>query len=853
MSNLPSGRMRDAGPGHTIEIAHVLFTDIVGYSKLPMDEQEQLLMQLQDSVRHTSEFARAETADELIRLPTGDGMALVFFRDAEAPVRCALELSRALGNHPNLKLRMGIHSGPVYRVADINANRNVAGGGINIAQRVMDCGDAGHILVSREVAEVIGQLSGWRPMLHDLGEVEVKHGVRIHIYNLFDNEAGSAALPNKVVHFNSVRVGAESKPVQKAFRWMTVGATIVLIALAVSGWLFFSRKAHALTNKDTIVLADFTNTTGDPVFDDTLNQALAVGLAQSPFLNILPKGKVEQTLRQMTRSPNERLTPDLAREVCLRSESKAYLAGSIAALGTQFVIGLEALNCESGNVLARDQVMASGKEQVLPALSQAAAKLRSEVGESLSSVQKFDVPLEQTTTSSLEALKAYSLGGRTPPENATILCKRAVELDPNFAMAYDLLGDLYSNMREPSLAADYLKKAFDLRDRVTEREKFKITADYYSLATGELDKANQTYELWIQLYPRDSYAARADLASNLMILGQYEKSAAVTLDLLRLDPTNEAGFINLGEIYLALNRFDDARHITEQAIGMFGDFGLHVNLYALANFQGNAEAMKQQADWASGKQGVQDQMLSLESDTEAWFGKLGKARELSQQAIQSAQRSDENEPAALWQTNAAIREGLFGNADDARRNAAAAMTLARGSHDAEAQAALAYALAGDTARAKAVADDLGKRFPQDTVVQSVWLRTIRAQMEIDRKNALRGIDLLEAAVPYELGMLNGSATNSCLYPVYVRGEAYLSAQKAGAAAAEFQKILDHRGLLWNCATGPLANLGLARAYQRQGDNVKARLAYQNFLVLWKSADPEIPILIAAKSEYASLH
>jgi serine/threonine protein kinase/tetratricopeptide (TPR) repeat protein len=634
-------------------------------------------------------------------------------------------------------------------------------------------------------------------------------------------------------------------------------AAVVLVAALVAGGLYF-RSTHAapLTEKDTIVLADFANTTGDEVYDDTLKQALAVDLGQSPFLNILSEDKVRQTLRQMTHSPNERLTQDLAREVCQRTGSKAYLAGSIAALGTQYVIGLEALICASGDVLAREQVTAAGKEQVLPALGQAAAKLRNEVGESLSSVQKFDAPLEQATTNSLEALKAYTLGLKTGHEKgdaeALPFFKRATELDPNFAMAYDGLGVHYYNLNQPRLAADYLKKAFDLRDRVTEREKFHITSLYYELATGELEKADQTYELWIQVYPRDN-VPYGNLGTDYVVLGQYEKAATEGREALRLEPNSAVEYENLGEIYLALNRFDEARTITEEALGRkLEGIALHLNLYGLAFFQGNVAAMKQQANWAVGKLGAEDQMLSLESDTEAWSGKLGKARELSRQAVESARRSDEKEPAGLWQTNAAIREALFGNAQAARQNAAAAVALAPGSHDAEAQAALAYALAGDAAHAQPLADDLVKRFPQDTIMQSVWLPIIHAQIETGRKNAARSIKLLQTAEPYELGLLIGSAPNSCLYPVYVRAEAYLSAQQGSEAAVEFQKILDHRGLLWNCATGALAHLGLARAHVLQGDNTKARAAYQDFFALWKDADPDIPILKETKAEYAKL-
>jgi tetratricopeptide (TPR) repeat protein/predicted Ser/Thr protein kinase len=665
-----------------------------------------------------------------------------------------------------------------------------------------------------------------------------------------DTESGHAAV-------GTTEAVAKPAATSTGSRWTAIAAVVVVaVALAVGAWLYFARRAHALTEKDSIVLSDFTNTTGDAVFDDTLKQALAVDLGQSPFLNILSEEKIRQTLREMTRPPNERLTQDLAREVCQRAGSKAYLAGSIAELGTQYVIGLEALNCASGDVLAREQVTAAGKEQVLPALGQAAAKLRNEVGESLSSVQKFDVPLEQATTNSLEALKAFTLGLKTEHEKgsaeAIAFYKRAIELDPNFALAYDNLGIDYYNLNQPILAADDLKKAFDLRDRVTEREKSPITALYYELATGELEKSNQTYELWIHVYPRDAVAYE-NLGFNYMTLGQYEKAAKETREALRLEPTDAVGYENLGETYLALNRFDEARTTTEEAQGRkLDNIGLHLNLYALAFFQGNVAAMKQQADWAIGKPGADDWMLSLESDTEAWSGRLGKARELSRQAVESARRRDEKEPAALWQANAAIREALFGDTEAARQNAAAAVALAPGSRDAVAQAGLAYALAGDATRAQPLADDLAKRFPQDTVVQSVWLPTIRAQIETGRKNPARSIELLQAAAPYELGMLSGSAANSCLYPVYVRAEAYLSAQQGQLAAVEFQKILDHRGLLWNCATAALAHLGLAGAYVLQGDTAKSRAAYQDFFGLWKDADPDIPVLIAAKAEYAKL-
>src|ERR1700693_2026939 len=389
-------------PSRTLEIAHVLFTDIVGYSKVPRDEQGHLLMQLQEAVRQTSEFLRAEAADELIRLPTGDGMALVFFRDAEAPVRCALELSRILNDYPSVQLRMGIHSGPVYRVADINANRNVAGGGINIAQRGMDCGGAGHILVSREVAEVLGQLSGWRPMLHDLGEAEVKHGVRIHICNLYTDKAGNSTLPNKLAASKTAKVAPvlESTRTSPRLRWMPpAGAAILVIGLAVAGWLLFSRKVHALTDKDTIVITDFTNTTGDTVFDGALRQGLFIQLEQSPFFSAIPVARIQQTLRLMGQSADAALTSEISRDLCRRVGSKLYIAGSVANFGNSYVIGLSAVDCATGHTAAQEDVKASRKEKVLDALDQATVKLRTTLGEPLPTVHKFDTPTKQGLTS----------------------------------------------------------------------------------------------------------------------------------------------------------------------------------------------------------------------------------------------------------------------------------------------------------------------------------------------------------------------------------------------------------------------------------------------------------------------
>ncbi len=641
--------------------------------------------------------------------------------------------------------------------------------------------------------------------------------------------------------------------------WMVLtGAAAVIVVAAVGGCLYFARRTHALTEKDTIVIGDFANTTGDAVFDDTLKQALAVDLGQSPFLNILSEYKVRQTLQQMTRSPNERLTRDVTREVCERAGSKAYLAGSIAALGDQYVIGLEAVNCASGDVLAREQETAKGKEQVLPVVGQAATKLRNQLGESLSSVQKYDVPMEQATTNSLEALKAFTLATKIEHEKgdpeSIPFYKRAIELDPNFALVYADMGSSYSNQNQSSLAADCMRKAFDLRDRVTELERFQIMSVYYHLFLGDLEKASQTDDLWMQAYPR-AYSPLASLGSIDMVVGQYEKAAAEARKAISMEPDDLVNYGNLGEIYLALNQFDEAQAITDEALKRKLDGPqLRGNQYGLAFFRGDTTGMKQQMDWAVGKPGAEDVILAIEGETEAWSGKLGKARELTRQAVESARRNGYKESGALWLSSEVITEALFGEMEAARKDAGDVVTLAPGSRDGEAQATLAYALAGDATHAQALAGDLSKRFPEDTIVRSVWLPTIQAEIEVGRKSGTRAVGILQAAAPYELGMLSVSAVNSALYPAYVRGLAYLIQGKSGGAgaAAEFQKIIDHRGLLWDRATGPLAHLGLARAEVMLGDSAKARTAYQDFLSMWKDGDADVPVLKEAKAEYANL-
>jgi serine/threonine protein kinase/Flp pilus assembly protein TadD len=666
-----------------------------------------------------------------------------------------------------------------------------------------------------------------------------------------DSESGRSAAAS------SGSVAVTKAPAATVPKLGRIVSPVLTVALLVAGWLYYRshRQEKHLTEKDTIVLADFANTTGDTVFDDTLKQALAVDLGQSPFLNILSEGKVRQTLRQMTRSPSERLTQDLAREVCQRAGSKAYLAGSIAALGTQYVIGLEALNCASGDVLAREQVTATGKERVLPALGQAAAKLRNEVGESLSTVEKFDIPLDQATTPSLEALKALSVGRATLQEQGSAAAipffNRAIELDANFAAAYAALGISYSNLREPGRASENLRKAYDLRDKVSERERFRISATYYLLVTGELEKAIQTYEMWAQTYPRNGEPF-GNLGVDYSYLGQYERGVEASLEDLRLNPGSAAAFTNLVGLYAALNRLNDAKAKYEQAVAHKVDNPfLHGNRYGVAFLESDTSEMQRQVADASAKPG-EDVLFSFESDTEAFHGRLARARELSKRAADSALRNDSPETAAAWQMDVALRDAEFNNVSLSRQETASALFTAS-TRDVSILAALALARIGDTDRAKRLADDLAGRFPLNTVINRYWLPTIYASIEIQRGNPARAVELLHTTASYELGSpLPQFEVGGSLYPVYVRGQAYLLLHQGTEAVGEFQKFLDERGVTVNCPLAALARLQLARAYVLVGDSKRAAGRYQEFLALWKDADPDIPVLKQAKAEYAKL-
>ncbi len=658
---------------------------------------------------------------------------------------------------------------------------------------------------------------------------------------------------------SSSEVKVAEFPVAGRKLWKVVPGLVVLVAALIAGGLYWRSRSVApatnaalITEKDTVVLADFDNTTGDVVFDGAMKQALAVQLGQSPFINILSDRKVSETLRLMRRQTSDRITQEVARELCVRTGSKAIVLGSISNLGGQYVIGVDAVGCSNGDTLAKEQEEAAGKQDVLKALGRAATSLRAKLGESLASIQKFDVPVEATTTS-LEALKAFSMGittFRTKGDAASIpFQKRALELDPNFAAAHAALGVAYMNLGQASLATESIEKAYALRDKVSEREKYRISSLYYQNVTGELEQASQVYELWAKSYPLDSVPP-GNLGDLYGQLGQYEKAVTEAREALRLDPSI-VGYTNLAGDYLSLGRLDDAEKAIEQAkaSNLDGDF-LHQEIYYLSFLQGDAAEMERQVAWAAGKPGTEDLLLSCQSDTEAYYGRLRKARDFSRRAVDAAVRANAREAAALWQVNADLREAEFGNDAAAKQGVASALTLAPG-RDVKLFAALAMARAGEAARAKAIAEELEKNYPSQTVLKVYWLPAIKAALELNANNSTQAMVFLEAAAPYELGQ-PAQLQLGTMYPAYLRGEAQLMAHNGPAAAAEFQKFLDHRGIVTNFPLGALAHLGLARAYALSGDTAKAKFAYQDFLTLWKDADTDIPILKEAKAEYAKL-
>jgi DNA-binding winged helix-turn-helix (wHTH) protein/tetratricopeptide (TPR) repeat protein len=634
-------------------------------------------------------------------------------------------------------------------------------------------------------------------------------------------------------------------------------AAVVLALLIGAFFILRSRRAVALGETDWVLMSDFVNTTGEPVFDGALKQALTIQLAQSPFLNILSDARVGATLRLMTKPSDTKLTPELALDLCQRAGAKALIAGSIASLGRQYVIGLNAVNCQTGDPIVQEQATAGSKERVLKALDSAAARMRQKLGESIATIQRFDVPIEEATTPSLEALESLSEGRKMQQQkgNAAAIPYfiRAIELDPNFAAAHAALGTCYSNLREPALASENLRKAYELRGKVSQRENFQFSAYYYHLVTGELEKANNTYELWTQVYPRDN-VPWSNLGVTYGYLGQYDKAIAEIQQAMRLNPASAVGYTNLVSHYAAVNRLEDATATYQQALARKLDNPyLHLNRFGVAFLQADAAEMQRQLDWAIGKPQAENLLLSAQSDTEAYYGRLSNAREFSRRASESAQRGDQKETAAEWMMNEALREAEFGYPILARQQVRAALA-ASNNDELQILGALALARAGEPAAAQQMVDDLAKRYPLDTVTNHYWFPSIRAAIAISSGRPAAALDVLQAATsPYELGNpLPQAEIGAFLYPVYLRAQSYLLLHRGNEAQPEFQKFLAHRGITANCPLGALALLGLARAYEQTGEKDKSRAEYREFLALWKGADPDVPILKEAKAEYAKL-
>jgi eukaryotic-like serine/threonine-protein kinase len=628
----------------------------------------------------------------------------------------------------------------------------------------------------------------------------------------------------------------------------TAIAALFLGAVLTAGAFYYLHRPPALTGKDTVVLADFSNTTGDPVFDDTLKQALTVELGQSPFLNVLSDSKTSQTLRSMGRPAGERVTSDVGREICLRTGSKALLGGTISALGSHYLVDLTAVACSNGETLAKQQAEAARKEDVLKALSRAASSLRVKLGESLPSVEKFDVPIEATTTS-LEALKYYSMGARVGAaegDAASIpFMRRALELDPDFAMAHASLSRHYNNLNQPSLAFENAAKAFALRDRVTEREKLGISVVYFR-ATGDLVSLDQTFEVWKANYPRDA-GPHGSLCANYGFIGQYEKALLECQEAVRLDPDTVTNYDNLAGVFLNLNRFEESKRTCEEALARKLPCS---ELYDLAFLRRDSAEMARQISLVAGEPGNEDMLLSAQSDTEAYFGRLRKASDFSRRAVDSAVRSGLPETAALWRVNAALREAELGETVRAKQGVEEALGLASG-RNVKIFGAIALARIGEITRSRELAKELEQTDPSNTLLKIYWLPVINAATELRGGNLSKTFSSIETAAPYDLAQPSPNQTGT-LYPIYLRGQADLLAHDGSAAAAEFQKILDHPGIVLNFVTGALAHLQLARAHAMAGDTAVAKTAYQDFLSLWKDADPDIPVLKQAKAEYAKL-
>jgi DNA-binding winged helix-turn-helix (wHTH) protein len=671
---------------------------------------------------------------------------------------------------------------------------------------------------------------------------------------LRQNSAASDVAPSAAAQ--SQADDSARSPGRATHNQLSVAATaVVLLTLILVPMSAENRRVHpsaALTEKDFVVVADFSNATGEEVFDDSLRQALVIELRQSPFLNVLADTKVRETLKRMGRPDDQRMTPEIAREICLRTGSKAALDGKISKLGGHYFVSLNAIACDSGDALFNTQDEAAGRDDVLKTLNNNAIQLRGGLGESLRSLKRFDVPIG-ITTCSLEALKNYAAGLKMLISNGEApsipFFLRAIELDPNFSMAYASLASRYNNLNQPSLALSYATRAYELRDSVSERERLVITTRYLRLQ-GELEKLTQALDVWISEYPRDA-GPHGSLGSNYAFMGEYAKALTEWQTAFRLSPGDVTMYENVGLMFLALNRPFEAQQALNSALTQHLDSGgLRWAVYYLGFIQNNPELMQQQAQWAVGKPGSEDILLSAQADTDAYFGRLGRARELSRRAVDSAIRSDYPEAAALWQVNAALRDAEFHEVQEVKTSVKHALALSDG-RNVKVLAALALARIGDTDQAELITKQLQSDNPRNSAFTQYRLPSIQAAIALSQDNPRRALQYLEVIRPYELGQPSPSGL-APLYPAYLRGLAFLALHNGAAAVVEFNKLLDNPGVALNFAPAILAHLQLARAYVLANDNAKAMSAYENFLTLWKDADSSIAIHVVAKKEYARL-
>jgi tetratricopeptide (TPR) repeat protein len=702
----------------------------------------------------------------------------------------------------------------------------------------------GRVVTREELHQKLWPKSTFVDFDHGLNDA-VKR-LRVALGDSADKPRFVETVPRRGYRFIYPVEGLERRPWTRSRAWQAGLAALGLVGLLVVGWLLYFRPAQALTEGDYVLLTDFVNTTGDEVFNGTLKQALAVKLDESPFLEVFPERMVQETLQLMEREADEPITEPVAQEICEREGIKAMLLGEIAPLGTHYVISLNAVNCQTGESLAREQVEAAGKDEVLGALDRAISPLRKTLGESLSSIEEFDTPLEEATTSSLEALKAYTLAREQQKEGrnyseATPFLKRAIELDPEFAMAYSMLGDH--------------EKAYELRKRVSQWERLDIEWKYYFFVTKEVEKENEVYKLWQAMYPSYSAFALTFLAANYKEMGRSDEALEAALEALRRNPrypqVRNMARMNLGDSYMRLHRFQEAKAVFEEALQDDDRVGLHLGLYLIAFIEGDAAAMGRQAGWATGKSS-EYMMVTQQAHAAAFQGRMAEARELYRRAIGLARQHRPKTVVSYLTSLEALVEAHVGNYAEGRKKATAALALAPDDRDTMVSVALTFALSGAVDEAQALADELAERFPTHTLLNAVWLPTVRAAIEIESGNPARGFEVLQA-IPYELGASFALDNPAGLHPPFcVRGEALLRMGRAAEAVAEFQKLRDHRGTWPNSTLHAVALLGQARAYALAGDTSRSRKAYQDFFALWKDADPDIPILLEAQAEYAKL-